>query len=175
MLSRADVELGTMPETCSRANADVSYLAYSPLAGGVLSGKYLDPDVPVPEARLNKFPGFYERYRTPECNECTARYAKIAEEASGLSARHHRIGLTPSQMALAWVYSREFISSTIVGSTSTDTLRDNIRALNCPVTEAAHKKIVAVHEEFRDPTKTKRELLPKFVFNSSKLPPLERN
>lgn len=34
MLSRADVELGTMPETCSRANADVSYLAYSPLAGG---------------------------------------------------------------------------------------------------------------------------------------------
>lgn len=49
----------------------------------VLSGKYLDPDIPVPEARLNKFPGFYARYRTPECNECTARYAKIAAEVSG--------------------------------------------------------------------------------------------
>eukprot|EP00903_Cladosiphon_okamuranus_P016715 g15407.t1 len=165
MLSRADVELGSMPETCSRANADVSYIAYSPLAGGVLSGKYLDPDLPVPEARLNKFPGFYARYRTPECIECTARYAKIAAD----------IGLTPSQMALAFVYTREFITSTIVGATDIETLRENLRALNCPVTEAAHKEIVAVHEEFRDPTKTKREELPKFVFDSSKLPPLARN
>jgi len=49
-----------------------------------LSGKYLDPDYPVPEARLNKFPGFYERYRTPECVECTARYAKIAADVSRL-------------------------------------------------------------------------------------------
>ncbi|CAM9184606.1 unnamed protein product [Pylaiella littoralis] len=165
MLSRADVELSSMPETCSRANADVSYLAYSPLAGGVLSGKYLDPDVPVPEARLNKFPGFYSRYRTPECNESTARFAKIAAQ----------IGITPSQMALAWVYSREFITSTIVGATNIDTLRENLHALNCEVTEKAHTEILKVYEEFRDPTKTKREELPKFVFNSSKLSRLDRN
>ena len=50
--------------------------------GRVLSGKYLDPDFPVPEARLNKFPGFYARYRTPECIECTAKFAKIAAEVS---------------------------------------------------------------------------------------------
>lgn len=58
-----------------------------------------------------------------------------------------QIGLTPSQMALAFVYTREFITSTIVGATNIDTLRENLRALNCPVTEAAHKEIVAVHEE----------------------------
>lgn len=50
-------------------------------------------------------------------------------------------------MALAWVYSREFITSTIVGATDIDTLRENLRALNCEVTELAHKKIVEVHEE----------------------------
>lgn len=54
------------------------------LLASVLSGKYLDPDFPVPEARLNKFPGFYARYRTPECIECTARYAKIAADVSGM-------------------------------------------------------------------------------------------
>lgn len=54
----------------------------NPLLTRVLSGKYLDPDFPVPEARLNKFPGFYARYRTPECIECTARYAKIAADVS---------------------------------------------------------------------------------------------
>lgn len=53
----------------------------------MLSGKYLDPDFPVPEARLNKFPGFYSRYRTPECNECTARYAKIATSVSDVTRR----------------------------------------------------------------------------------------
>lgn len=71
----------------------------------------------------------------------------VLRPLSPLSLLFRQIGLTPSQMALAWVYSREFITSTIVGSTSTETLRENIRALNCPVTEAAHKKIVAVHEE----------------------------
>lgn len=61
---------------------DCPWLWLPPPTIRVLSGKYLDPDVPVPDARLNKFPGFYARYRTPECIECTARYAKIAADVS---------------------------------------------------------------------------------------------
>ncbi|CAM9523043.1 unnamed protein product [Laminaria digitata] len=146
LLCRADTELSTMAQTVSRQNADVGFLAYSPLAGGVLSGKYLNPEKPVPNARFNRFKGYMERYQNEECTEACVQYAKIAE----------MVGLTPAQLALAWVYSREFVASTIVGASDVVQLRENLRALNCAVTEPAYEAILKVYEELRDPSKTKR-------------------
>ncbi|CAN0532673.1 unnamed protein product, partial [Laminaria digitata] len=82
LLCRAKTELCTMPETVSRQNANVGFLAYSPLAGGcvsVLTGKYLNSEHPVPNARLDKFEGFMGRYRNEESVEACTQYAQIAE------------------------------------------------------------------------------------------------
>ena len=48
---------------------------------------------------------------------------------------------------MAWVYSREFVTSTIVGATDIVQLRENIRALNCPVTEPAYEAILKVYDQ----------------------------
>lgn len=58
-----------------------------------------------------------------------------------------QIGLTPTQLALAWVYSREFVTSTVIGATSTLQLRDNLRSLNCPVTEKADEQIQVLYDK----------------------------
>lgn len=57
------------------------------------------------------------------------------------------MGLTPAQLALAWVYTREFITSTIVGATNLEQLGENIRALNCPVPDEAYEGILRIYEE----------------------------
>ncbi len=69
-------------------------LAYSPLAGGALSGKYIssNPD----GARFNLFPGYMERYNKSLAKEAVALYCEVA-------AKH---GMTPSELALAWCRSR---------------------------------------------------------------------
>jgi aryl-alcohol dehydrogenase-like predicted oxidoreductase len=81
-------------------------LAYSPLAFGMLSGKYLGGARP-PRARLTLFARF-DRYSNPEAVAATAEYVAIA--------RRH--GLDPAQMALAWVTSRPFVTSNIIGATT---------------------------------------------------------
>lgn len=58
-----------------------------------------------------------------------------------------QIGLTPTQLALAWVYSREFVTSTVIGATTTLQLRDNLRSLNCPVTEKADEQIRVLYDK----------------------------
>lgn len=49
----------------------------------VLSGKYLNPEHPVPNARLNRFEGFMGRYRNEECVEACTQYAQIADMVRG--------------------------------------------------------------------------------------------
>jgi len=85
----------------------VPLLAYSPLAMGLLTGKFRGEDWPA-EARLAKFPSFGERYKRPRVLAAAAAYCKVAE-------RH---GLAPAHMALAFVRSRFFVASTLIGATS---------------------------------------------------------
>jgi len=82
LLVRKDYEAG-LAEMCHYH--DVGLLPYSPLAGGVLSGKYSDPDVPVgPNARLKMFPGFMDRYLGSQAEAATLEYVKIAKKVSAL-------------------------------------------------------------------------------------------
>ncbi|CAM9537248.1 unnamed protein product, partial [Discosporangium mesarthrocarpum] len=135
LLVRADTELGGMAEVCSPRNANVGFLAYSPLAGGVLTGKYQDVENISSTSRLNLFPGYMERYRNSLSDKAVNEYLKVATDT----------GLTGAQLGLAWVYSREFVTSTIVGATSVDQLRENLCALNCPITDPAFDTISNIY------------------------------
>jgi aryl-alcohol dehydrogenase-like predicted oxidoreductase len=101
-----------MHEMCHREN--VSLLVYSPLAFGLLSGKYLDN--PQAHGRMTLFPNFGQRYHKPAVPGAVAEYATLA--------RQH--GLSPAEMALAFCRSRPFVASTIIGATTLEQLRENL-------------------------------------------------
>jgi len=127
-----------LDEVCFREN--VSLLAYSPLAFGQLSGKYIDD--PQATGRLNRFPKTWSpRYVRPVTYEGARRYRDLA--------RVH--GWSPVVMALAWCYSRWFVASTIVGATSVQQLRENIDAWSARLPEELVAAINAIHAELNNP------------------------
>eukprot|EP00611_Tribonema_gayanum_P026740 TRINITY_DN643_c2_g1_i4.p1 TRINITY_DN643_c2_g1~~TRINITY_DN643_c2_g1_i4.p1 ORF type:complete len:419 (-),score=75.55 TRINITY_DN643_c2_g1_i4:183-1439(-) len=144
LLVRADFELGGLVEVCAPRNSNVGLLAYSPLAGGVLTGKYQDPNYDDSKSRLSFFKGYMGRYRNSFSEAAVKEYMQVAQEA----------GLTPTQLALAWCYTRPYVTSTIVGATTCDQLRENIMAYNCPITEETTKAIQQVYRKYTDPTKS---------------------
>ncbi|MGD2074574.1 MAG: NADP(H)-dependent aldo-keto reductase [Gammaproteobacteria bacterium] len=115
-------------------------LAYSPLGFGVLSGKYLEGARP-PGARLSLFPD-YTRYSSSAAETATAQYVALARE--------HR--LDPAQMALAFVNSRPFLTSTIVGATRMDQLRSNIDSIEVTLSQAVLDGIEAIHTQHPNPS-----------------------
>jgi aryl-alcohol dehydrogenase-like predicted oxidoreductase len=117
----------------------VSLLAYSPLAGGNLTGKYLGGVVP-PGSRRAVAKQFV-RYDLPGQQPASARYVAIA----------HAHGLDPAQMALAFVNSRPFVTSNIIGATSLDQLRADIASVEVTLGEDVLAAIEAVHREIPDP------------------------
>lgn len=118
---------------------DLGLLAYSPLAFGVLSGKYLGGKKPD-DARLTLFPS-YDRYSKGPSLEATERYAELAEET----------GISLTQMALAFVNSRPMVTSTIIGATTMDQLKENIDSIDVDLSEETVKKINAIHEAIPNP------------------------
>lgn len=118
---------------------DCGLLAYSPLAFGTLSGKYLGGQHP-PEARLSRFPQ-YTRYTKPNAVAATEAYVFIAE-------RH---GLDPAQMALAYVYSRQFLTSAIIGARTAQQLETNLEAASIVLDPSVIDAIETVHESNPDP------------------------
>lgn len=128
-----------LAEVCSPRNADVGLLAYSPLAGGSLSGKYVET---TPEgARFTLFPGYMERFNKSLAKEAVAEYVRVA-------AAH---GLTPSELALVFCKDRQFVKSTIIGATSLAQLKENIGAFDKELTPAMMDDIAAVYKKYRDP------------------------
>lgn len=93
---------------------DVGLLAYSPLGFGVLSGKYLQEPWPA-DGRLTLFDRF-QRYTSAQGVAATRAYVELA--------RDH--GLEPAQLALAYVTSRPFVTSNIIGATTLEQLKQNI-------------------------------------------------
>lgn len=130
-------EIG-LAEVSHREN--VGLLAYSPLGFGVLSGKYLNDKQPE-GARLTMYDRF-QRYINEEAKSATAQYAKIAEEA----------GLDMAQMALAFVNSRHFVTSNIIGATSIQQLKSNIDSVNLELTSEVLQAIEAVHNKQPNPS-----------------------
>lgn len=114
-------------------------LAYSPLAFGVLSGKYLDGASPA-GARLTRYERF-ARYRGPIAERATAAYVRLAQ-------RH---GLDAAQMALAFIHGRPFVTSTIIGATSMAQLNDNLASADIKLGEEVLQGIELIHREMTNP------------------------
>lgn len=116
----------------------VGLLAYSPLAFGALSGKYVDGSKPE-GARLTRWGHYFTRYLTPRAQQATAAYVQLA----------YIYMLDPSQMALAFVHSRPFVTSTIIGATSMAQLRGNIASYDLKLDTEVLKEIEALYTEFQ--------------------------
>uniref|UniRef100_A0A7N0V6R8 NADP-dependent oxidoreductase domain-containing protein n=1 Tax=Kalanchoe fedtschenkoi TaxID=63787 RepID=A0A7N0V6R8_KALFE len=106
-------------EVCHPNNCNVGLLAYSPLGGGALSGKYLDIESEAAKkGRLNLFPGYMERYNRSLAKKVTAQYIELAK----------KYDLSPVQLALAFVRDRSFVTSSIIGATSVEQLTEDVDA-----------------------------------------------
>ena len=119
---------------------EVGLLAYSPLAMGVLSGKYLGGAKP-PGARLTLFSRF-TRYSNPRVEKATEKYVALAQQH----------GLDPSQMALAFVNAKPFVASNIIGATSMEQLKADIDSINVKLSKEVLDGIEAIHREYPNPS-----------------------
>ncbi|XP_021752144.1 uncharacterized protein LOC110717688 isoform X2 [Chenopodium quinoa] len=144
LLTRCRFEVDLV-EVCHPNNCNIGLLAYSPLGGGNLSGKYLDPDyVAAKKGRLNLFPGYMERYISSYAKVVTAKYVELA-------SKH---GLSPVQLALAFVRDRPFVTSSIIGATSVDQLKEDIDAfltVERPLSQEVMQDIEYIFKRNKDP------------------------
>lgn len=133
-------------EVCHPNNCNVGLLAYSPLAAGALSGKYLDMDSEVARrGRFNLFPGYMTRYNQSLSREATVKYLEVAK-------KH---GLTLVELALAFVRDRPFLTSQIIGATSIEQLKEDIDAIlsvERPLPPEVMADIESVFKRYRDPS-----------------------
>ena len=122
---------GDMAEIAIREN--IGLLAYSPMAFGVLSGKYINGTASE-NSRLKLFPRF-ARYSNEQATNATKQYLKIAED--------HNMSL--AQMSLAFVTQQSFVTSNIIGASSLEQLKENIGSINIKLDKDLLSKINAVH------------------------------
>lgn len=128
---------GDMAEVSIREN--IGLLVYSPMAFGVLSGKYIK-GIEGQKARLHLFPRF-ARYSSEQATEATKQYLKLAENN----------GLTLAQMSLAFVNQRRFMTSNIIGATSVNQLKENIDSINLTLNTELMQQIDAIHAKIPNP------------------------
>ncbi|MEY3090053.1 MAG: hypothetical protein RL113_369 [Pseudomonadota bacterium] len=132
------------------AKEKISLLPYSPLAGGVLSGKY--NQAIVPENALGRFATYAKsphqrqramahRFMNDKTLASTQKYLKIAEDA----------GLHPVTLATAWSKQFEFVASTIIGATNAEQLDPSLAAMNLKLSDEILKACDRVHDEILYP------------------------
>ncbi|UKJ88972.2 hypothetical protein MACJ_002218 [Theileria orientalis] len=186
LLHRNEVESSGLVEASLKEHFNCPIVAYATLAGGILTGKYIDPerfnpygadrikskvnvvddlspdDFEMPEdygyldygpsnSRCNLFPETYHTHRTVWCQHATAEYLKLART----------FGLTLSQMALSWCYTRPFIASTIIAPRSIGQLHECIAALNYPFSKTLEEGIHEIFLRYRAPTMCGPQILTK--------------
>lgn len=117
----------------------VSLMAYSPLAFGHLTGKYIDD--PQAVGRVTQFLGYAQRYKKPGVPAASKRYTELA--------RAH--GLSPTQLALSFVYHRWFVSSTIIGATSMTQLAENVSSYFVKLNTDVLAEIEQIHLTMMNP------------------------
>ena len=118
---------------------DCGLLAYSPMAFGLLSGKYAHGARPA-NARISLFSRF-SRYTNPQAEAACERYVALA----------HEHGLQPAQMALAFVTSQPFVTSNIIGATSLDQLNMNLQSRSLKLSPELLQAIEALHRQQPNP------------------------
>jgi aryl-alcohol dehydrogenase-like predicted oxidoreductase len=126
-----------LAEACYREQ--VGLLAYSPLAFGHLSGKYVQGS--ASNTRITLFPNFGQRYNKVKVKAATTEYVAIAQ----------KYNLSPSQLALAFVRSRWFVTSTIIGATTMEQLKENIDSANIQLNADILAEINGVHARYFNP------------------------
>ena len=117
----------------------VELLAYSPLAFGCLSGKYLNGQRPE-GARCSVFERFV-RYFTPQGIAATQAYVELARDHD----------LDPAQMALAFVNQRPFVAANIIGATTMEQLKMNIDSVSIKLSDAILADIQAIGTTYSNP------------------------
>lgn len=114
-------------------------LAYSPLGFGVLTGKFLNGQMPA-NTRIAKWSRF-SRYSNEQGSKAVAEYVRLA----------HEHGISPTQMALSFVISRPFLTSNIIGATTMEQLKENIDSVELRLTDEVLSGIESIHKQFTNP------------------------
>lgn len=115
-------------------------LAYSPLAGGFLTGKYRNNNLPE-NSRQKLYSDYYTRYNKPNASIVIEKYWEISKE--------HNINFT--QMAIKFCEIQKFLTSVIIGATSMEQLKIDIESVNVNLTDEILKKINDVHILYPNP------------------------
>lgn len=128
---------GDLAEVSLREN--IGLLAYSPMAFGVLSGKYVK-GIAEDNSRLKLFPRF-ARYSSEQSTLATKKYLELAEQ-------NH---LSLAQMSLAFVNRQPFVTSNIIGASSLIQLKENINSINLTLNEELMEQIENIHAIIPNP------------------------
>lgn len=137
--------LDEMVEMCRKEN--ISLLPYSPMAGGVLSGKYnVNPEV---EGRFTRYANapdkrvqlMVKRFVNEKTLQSTEQYIEIARDA----------GIAPATLAIAWSKQFDFVASTIIGANTTDQLDESLAAMELTLLDEIVKKCDEVHNNILYP------------------------
>ena len=112
---------------------NIGLLAYSPLGFGQLTGKYINKT--DANSRLGLYGDWFTRYSNQNCLDAVKKYSKIANK--------HNISLT--HLALAFVNTRPFVTSNIIGATTMDQLKENIQSIDIKLSEEALEEVNEVH------------------------------
>ncbi|WP_139851400.1 NADP(H)-dependent aldo-keto reductase [Acinetobacter pullicarnis] len=118
----------------------VGLLAYSPLAFGHLTGKYLNGALPE-GARITKWARF-GRYKSANAEKATQLYVDLAKAH----------GLDPAQLALAYVNQQRFVTSNIIGATNLDQLKTNIDSITLKLSDELLAEIEKIHQQYPNPS-----------------------
>ena len=137
LLQRSD-EVGLVE---AMRHHNVSYLPYSPLSAGVLTGKYAGLASAPAASRLKLFDNYFERYANTCAPECVDLYKQTAFD----------FGISPAALAIAFCDSRPFVTSTIIGATSTEQLEVNLQGFGVDWTDELEAQIQKIHAYFPDP------------------------
>ena len=127
-----------MSEISMREN--VGLLAYSPLAFGYLSGKYINDRMPK-NSRMGLYADIWGRYRKEKAYEAVEEYYKLSKNKN-MSLTH---------MALAYVNSRPFVTSNIIGATTMEQLKENIESINVNLDKETIDEINLIHQNNPNP------------------------
>jgi len=117
----------------------VGLLAYSPLGFGVLTGKYIKNK--PKDSRLGLFGDWFTRYSNEGCEMAVKKYVKLAEDNS----------LTPTELALAFVNTRPFVTSNIIGATKMNQLKQNIKSVDTILDGDVIEEIEKIHQQNPNP------------------------
>ena len=127
-----------MSEISMREN--VGLLAYSPLAFGYLSGKYRNNEMPK-DSRMGLYADIWGRYRKEKAYEAVDEYYKLSK----------RKNMSLTHMALAYVNSRPFVTSNIIGATTMEQLKENIKSVNIKLDDETINEIDLIHHSYPNP------------------------